>query len=64
MIKGKGNISDGKSAGGEETRKFSSDQDDIVWASKGAFVRILNGETVSIVQQRNLDVGFENIRLY
>jgi len=30
MIKGKGNISDEKSAGGEETRKFYYDQDDIV----------------------------------
>ena len=31
-------------------RKFNSDNDDVVWASKGAMARVLNGDYIPIVQ--------------
>lgn len=44
-------------------RKFTSDNDDVVWASKGALARVLNGEFIPSVQQKIIDVGFDNVRV-
>ncbi|AES70132.1 DUF4283 domain protein [Medicago truncatula] len=45
------------------TRKYHSDNEDVVWASKGALATVLNGDFIPIVQQKIIDVGFENVRV-
>lgn len=51
--------------GGEAkvTRKFHSDNEDVVWASKGALAKVLNGDFIPIVQQKIIDAGFHNVRV-
>ena len=43
------------------TRKFHSDNEDVVWESKGALARVLNGNFIPIVQQKIIDAGFDNV---
>ena len=49
--------------GANTTRKFFFYIEDVVWASKGAFARVLNGDYIPIVQQNIIDAGFDNIRV-
>ncbi|KEH26001.1 RNA recognition motif [Medicago truncatula] len=45
------------------TRKFHSDNEDVVWASKEALAKLLNGQFIPIVQQKIIDAGFDNVRV-
>jgi len=45
------------------TRNFLSNNEDVVWASKAALARVLNGDYIPIVQQKIIDVGFDNVRV-
>ena len=49
--------------GANVTRKFLSDNEDVVWASKGVFARVLNGDYIPIVQQKIIDAGFDNVQV-
>jgi hypothetical protein len=49
--------------GANVTRKFSSNNEDVVWASKGVFARVLNGDYIPIVQQKIIDAGFDDVRV-
>jgi len=59
------NVGDASKVIGEAnvTRKFHSDNEDVVWASKGALAKVLNGDFIPIVQQKIIDVGFDNVRV-
>jgi len=45
------------------TRKFHSDNEDVIWASKGALAKVRNGDFIPIVQQKIIDAGFDNVRV-
>jgi len=49
--------------GANVTRNFHYDNDDVVWTSKGALARVLNGDFIPIVQQKIIDAGFDNVRV-
>ncbi|GAU51462.1 hypothetical protein TSUD_413600, partial [Trifolium subterraneum] len=42
-------------------RKYSSSGDDVKWARKGVVATVINGEVVSMVQQRIEDAGFSDL---
>ncbi|GAU51172.1 hypothetical protein TSUD_412070 [Trifolium subterraneum] len=42
-------------------RKYTSTCDDVKWARKGVVATVMNGEVVSMVQQRIEDAGFTNL---
>jgi len=44
-------------------RIVTFDNEDVVWASKGAFARVLNGDFIPIVQQKIIDAGFDYVRV-
>jgi len=45
------------------TRKFHSDNEDVIWASKGALAKVRNGDFIPLVQQKIIDAGFDNVRV-
>jgi hypothetical protein len=44
--------------------KYVSEASDILWASKGMVVTVLNGEVIPVLQRQIYDAGFGNLRLY
>lgn len=41
--------------------KYVSEASDILWASKGVVVTVLNGEAIPVLQRRIFDAGFEKL---
>ena len=43
--------------------KYKSEIEDVLWASKGLVVMVLNGEAIPVVQRRIFDAGFDSLDL-
>jgi len=42
-------------------RMYRSNMDDLKWAGKGVVATVINGEAISLVQQRIKDIGFKDL---
>jgi len=44
-------------------RKYRSQEEDLKWASRGLVGTVINGESMSLIQSRVEDVGFNDINI-